>query len=110
MPFGEIMRLSLLGSHERMSAARAREIGLVSEVVPAADLESAAGWAATAIASAPPLAVEATVRAIWAGLEHSRSQALALAYAYIGLGTDDESIGQGQATFAAGRRIDWRLR
>ena len=35
MPFHEIMRLSLLGAHERMSAERARQIGLVSEVVPA---------------------------------------------------------------------------
>ncbi len=110
MPFGEIMRLSLLGSHERMSASRAHEVGLASEVVPANELEGAARWAAEAIASAPPLAVEATVRAIWTGLEHSRSQALDLAYAYIGLGTDAESIRHGQATFAAGRRIDWRLR
>ena len=35
MPFHEIMRLSLLGNHERLSARRAHEIGLVSEVVPA---------------------------------------------------------------------------
>ena len=34
MPFHEIMRLSLLGAHERMSAERAHQIGLVSEVVP----------------------------------------------------------------------------
>ena len=33
MPFGEIMRLPLLGNHERLSADRAYEIGLVSEVV-----------------------------------------------------------------------------
>src|SRR3974390_1267048 len=38
MPFQEVMRLSLLGAHERMSAERAREVGLVSEVVPAAEL------------------------------------------------------------------------
>ena len=34
MPFPEIMRLSLLGNYERMSAARAHQIGMVSEVVP----------------------------------------------------------------------------
>jgi enoyl-CoA hydratase/carnithine racemase len=110
MPFGEIMRLSLLGNHERMSAARAREIGLVSEVVPAAELHEAAEWAASAIASAPPLAIEGTVRAIWSGLEHTRSQALDLGYAFIGLGTDADSLAQGQAFFASGRRIEWRLR
>ena len=35
MPFQEVMRLSLLGAHERMSAERAHEVGFVSEVVPA---------------------------------------------------------------------------
>lgn len=110
MPFHEIMRISLLGNHERMSAGRAHEIGLVSEVVPADELAERAGWAAGAIASAPPLAIQGTVRAIWHGLEHSRSQALDAMYAFIGLGTDAESIRQGQETFASGRRIEWRLR
>jgi enoyl-CoA hydratase/carnithine racemase len=110
MPFAEIMRLSLLGNHERMSAARAHQIGLVSEVVPADELLDAAGWAARAIASAPPLAVQGTVRALWAGLEHTRSQALALGYAFVGLGTDEESLRQGQEFFASGRRIEWKLR
>ena len=65
MPFGEIMRLSLLGSHERLSAKRAYEIGLVSEVVPADGLRDAADWAASAIAAAPPLAIQGTVRSVW---------------------------------------------
>jgi enoyl-CoA hydratase/carnithine racemase len=110
MPFGEIMRLSLLGNHERMSAAKAEQIGLVTQVVPADGLRDAAQWCAEAIASAPPLAIEGTVRSIWTGLEHSRSQALALGYAMIGLGTNAESLRQGQEFFASGRRIEWRLR
>jgi len=110
MPFNEIMRVSLLGNHERMSAGRAHQIGLVSEVVPIGDLRATADWAANAIASAPPLAIEGTVRAIWSGLEHSRSQALALGYAYVGMGTNAESIRQGQEAFASGTRIEWRLR
>jgi enoyl-CoA hydratase/carnithine racemase len=110
MPFGEIMRLSLLGNHERMSARRAFEIGMVSEVVPAGELHDATAWAAEAIASQPPLAVQGTVRAIWAGLELSRSDALAQAYTYIGLGTNQESIAEGQRAFASGKRIEWRLR
>lgn len=110
MPFAEVMRMTLLGNHERLSAQRAHQIGLVSEVVPADQLRSAAQWAADAIASAPPLAIEGTVRSIWAGLEHTRTQALQLGYAYIGLGTSQESIRQGQEFFASGRRIEWRLR
>ena len=110
MPFSEIMRLSLLGNHERLTAQRAFQIGLVSEVVPAAELRERTQWAASAIASAPALAIEGTVRAIWAGLEHSRSQALALGYAFIGLGTNQESIREGQEFFASGKRIEWRAR
>ena len=110
MPFHEIMRLSLLGNHERLSARRAHEIGLVSEVVPADELRPAASWAAGVIASEPPLAVQGTVRAIWAALEMSRAQALALGYAFVGLGTNQDSIAEGQAAFASGQRAQWRLR
>src|SRR5262245_57884708 len=38
MPFGELARMMLLGSAERMSAQRAYDIGLVSEIVPKEEL------------------------------------------------------------------------
>ena len=110
MPFAEIMRLSLLGNHERMSAKRAFDIGLVSELVPAAELRDAAAWAAEAIASAPPLAIQGTLRAIWTGLELTRRQALEQAYGYIAMGTNQDSIAEGQKAFSSGKRIEWRLR
>jgi enoyl-CoA hydratase/carnithine racemase len=110
MPFGEIMRLSLLGNHERLSARRAHQVGLVSEVVPGDKLLEAAQWAASAIASAPALATQGTVRAIWATRDMTRAQALAQGYAYIGLGTNAESIREGQELFASGRRIEPRIR
>jgi len=110
MPFAEIMRLSLLGNHERMSAKRAFDIGLVSELVPAAELHDAAAWAAEAIASAPPLAIQGTLRAIWTGLELTRRQALEQAYGYIAMGTNQDSIAEGQKAFSSGKRIEWRLR
>jgi enoyl-CoA hydratase/carnithine racemase len=93
-----------------MSAKRAHEIGLVSEVVPAGQLREAAEWAANAIASAPPLAIQGTLRAIWAARELTRQQAIGLGYAFIGLGTSQESIRQGQEFFASGKRIKWKLR
>ena len=110
MPFPEIVRLTLLGSHERMSSARAREIGLVSEVVPGEGLREAAQWAAEAIASAPALAVQATLRALWNGLEHSRSQSLAMAYSYIAMGSSNKSLAEGQAAFSSGKRIVPKIR
>jgi enoyl-CoA hydratase/carnithine racemase len=110
MPFGEIMRLSLLGNYERLSAQRAFDVGLVSEVVPKEQLLDAAGWAANAIASQPQLAIQGTVRAIWAARELSNRQAVALGYAFVGLGTDQDSIAEGQKLFESGKRIEWRLR
>lgn len=110
MPFGEVMRMSLMGNHERLSAQRAHQIGLVTEVVGGEELATTAQGVAAAIASAPTVAVQGTVRSIWAGLEMTRSQALAQGYAFIGLGTNEESLAEGQAAFSSGRRIEWKLR
>jgi enoyl-CoA hydratase/carnithine racemase len=110
MPFGEIMRLSLLGNYERLSAQRAYEVGLVSEVVPRDQLHDAVAWAANAIASQPPLAIQGTVRAIWAARELGQRQALRLGYSYVAMGTDEDSIAEGQKLFESGKRIDWKLR
>ncbi len=110
MPFPEIMRVSLLGNHERMSAQRAHQIGMVSELVPAAELMDRATWAAEAIASAPPLAIEGTVRALWGAREHGQREAVRLGYAYVAMGTSADSIAEGQRTFEAGTRIEWNLR
>ena len=110
MPFGEVMRMTLMGAHERLSAQRALQIGLVSEVVAPEQLLATAWDCARVIASAPPLAVQGTVRSIWAGRELSRSHALASGGLLVGLGTSQESIQEGQAAFAGGRRVEWRLR
>lgn len=110
MPFHEIMRLSLLGNHERLSAQRAHQIGLVSEVVAADELAATAAWAAETIASQPARAVQGTLRALWTARELSRSQALSMGYAFIGLGTDREALREGQASFQSGTRPKWRLR
>jgi enoyl-CoA hydratase/carnithine racemase len=77
MPLGEIMRVSLLGRNERMTAQRAHEIGLVQEVVPLAELLETARWAAEAILSAPDqTAVQATMKAIWMAQQMSIQHAL----------------------------------
>jgi enoyl-CoA hydratase/carnithine racemase len=110
MPFGDLVRLTLLGSEERMSAQRALQIGLVTEVVPAAELRPRAQWAAGVIAKAHPVAVQGTLRALWAGRELSRGQALGLGWAFVGLGNDPEALAEGQARFTSGERVEWRLR
>jgi enoyl-CoA hydratase/carnithine racemase len=110
MPFQEIMRLSLLGAHERMSAERAREIGLVTEVVPRAELRERAGWAARVIADSPPLVIQGTMRALWTALDVPRSQAIAVANLFTRIGSDAGAFKAGQERFTSGERPQWRLR
>jgi enoyl-CoA hydratase/carnithine racemase len=109
-PFGDIMRLSLMGNYERMSAARALQIGMVSEVVPGAELPARAHEVAAIIASQPKLAIEGTVRALWGAREHGQRQAVRLGYAYVAMGTNQDSIAEGQQLFSSGKRVDWKLR
>ena len=109
MPFGEILRMSLLGVHERMSAERAHQLGLVLEVCAPAELEERAGWVADAIASAPAGPMQATLRTLWAGRELSRKQALDLGNTFLNLGMSEEALAEGQKVFASGR-IEPRIR
>jgi enoyl-CoA hydratase/carnithine racemase len=110
MPFGEISRLTLLGAHERMSAQRAHEIGLVSEVVAGEELEERALEIAKVIASQPARAVQATVRAMWMARDLSPAQADVLGAELLNNGFTAEALEEGQKVFESGKRIDWRLR
>lgn len=110
IPLGELLRMQLLGAHERMSAQRAYEIGLVSEVCAPDALTARARWVAETIAARPRTAVQATVRAAWAAQELSRSQALSLANAYLALGTNPDDLAAGQRFFTEGGRVDYHVR
>jgi enoyl-CoA hydratase/carnithine racemase len=110
MPFHEIARTAILGAHERMTARRGYDIGFVTEVVPLADLHDAAARIATAIASQPPIAVQGTVRSLWMAKDANRKEALDFGRILIRVGTDAESIVEGQKTFASGTRITPYLR
>jgi enoyl-CoA hydratase/carnithine racemase len=109
MPFGELARMVLLGNAERMSAERAREIGLVTEIVPKEELRERVEWAAKVIADAPELGVQGTVRALWAAAEYSRRQAIEVANFIIRIGSDPRELMKGQERFTGGHR-EWRLR
>ncbi|MGE5184193.1 MAG: enoyl-CoA hydratase/isomerase family protein, partial [Acidobacteriota bacterium] len=109
-PFAEIMRLSLLGNYERLSAQRAFQIGMVSEVVPGDRLGARARELAAIIASQPKLAIEGTVRAIWSTRSMPQREAVRLGYAFVAMGTNQESIAEGQKMFSSGKRVEWKLR
>jgi enoyl-CoA hydratase/carnithine racemase len=70
MPFEAVMRMAMVGRHERMSAQRAYELGMISEVIdPPERLHEAAQELAEKIAKNSPAAMAATKRALWRALE-----------------------------------------
>lgn len=107
IPVGEVLRLTLLGLDERMSARRAYEIGLVSEVVSRDALWNRAETLARRIAAKPPAAIQGTVRAIWESLDATRSQALATGLNYTLIGNP---IGTAQVDRAGMSHSDFEVR
>jgi enoyl-CoA hydratase/carnithine racemase len=99
LPLGETLRLALMGANERMSAQRAHQVGLVSEVVPMADLLTRAEWIASRIAASAPLAIQATLRSVWMGHDQTRKEALELVNAFVSLGSNYDNIAAGQRMF-----------
>ena len=109
-PFGEVARMVLLGNDERMSATRAHQIGLVTEVVPGDELVASAMTVARSIAEAPLEPLVASVRAMWLARDVPRQQAMELAPALMHAGNVGESLSAGQRAFAAGTRRTPRIR
>ncbi len=107
VPLGEVLRMTLLGLDERMSAERAREIGLVSEVVTRDALRPRAAEIARIIAAKPPAAIQGSVKAIWESLDMTRSGALQVGLSYTQIGNP---IGVAQVDRDSFARPTWRLR
>ncbi len=96
VPLGEVLRWALMGSDERLTAATAQRIGLVTEVVPTAELRARAQDVAAQIARRDPIAIQGTVRAIWEATEMPPSVAKqnGLLYTHIGNRPPEERLRQ----------------
>ncbi len=69
-PMEPIVRMALVGRHERVDAARAHQLGIISEVVDPPDaLREHAQALAEKVARNSPAAMAATKRALWGALE-----------------------------------------
>jgi enoyl-CoA hydratase/carnithine racemase len=92
---GKGRALQLILSGEMISAQEAYRIGLVNEVVPAADLIPRAEAILKKISSNAPIAVKYALDAANKGLETSQSEGLSLEASYFGIcaGTDDKKEG-----------------
>ncbi|MFJ5264393.1 enoyl-CoA hydratase/isomerase family protein [Streptomyces sp. NPDC088387] len=107
MPAGEVARLALMGTAERIGARRAHETGLVSEVTPAGGALAAAVECATTIAGYPAEAVQGTVRALWAAKEAALARCFAQAPHLVALGNLPADR---QAELFTARRGEFRTR
>ena len=110
LPMNIAMRIALTGRHERMSAQRAYELGMVSEVVPHDQLMERARAIATLVNRNAPLAVRGTRLAIRKGLDLPLHEAEILAETFRErvLRTDDSK--EGPRAFVEKRAPDWKCR
>jgi enoyl-CoA hydratase len=92
---GKGRALQLILSGGLISAQEAHRIGLVNEVVPAADLIARAESILNEIAANAPIAVKYALDAVNSGMETSQNEGLALEASYFGLcaGTEDKREG-----------------
>ncbi|MGH0037366.1 MAG: enoyl-CoA hydratase/isomerase family protein [Myxococcota bacterium] len=107
IPFEAVMRLALLGGSERMSAAEARDVGLVGEVVPADRLMARAEELAKKIAQHSPTALALTKRVIWEGLETGLDDAIENAWKVINDHVAHPDLNEGAVAFVEKRKPRW---
>ncbi len=109
MPAEAVMRMAFLGRHERMSAQRAYELGMISQIVdPPERLRDVAQELGETIAKNSPAAMAATKRALLGALEHGLTDACrAGATELVGMwGHPDQE--EGPRAFAERREANWQ--
>jgi len=89
IPLTEVLRMSLMGNDERMSAQTALRISLVTEIVERDQLWARAHEIAATIAAKPTAATQGTVRALWESLDMTRTVGINNALKYIIIGNPE---------------------
>jgi enoyl-CoA hydratase/carnithine racemase len=108
-PMEPIVRMAVVGVHERLEAERARQLGILSQVVdPPEHLRNEAQELGEKIARNSPAAMRATKRALWGALESGLTDASrAGAREMVSMwGHPDQE--EGPRAFAERRDPDWR--
>jgi enoyl-CoA hydratase/carnithine racemase len=108
-PMEPVVRMALAGRHERVTAERARQLGILSEVVDPPDrLRDAARELAGKIARNSPAAMAATKRALWGALEQGLTDACRAGSAeLVGMwGHPDQE--EGPRAFTDKREPEWQ--
>jgi enoyl-CoA hydratase/carnithine racemase len=96
---GKGRALQLILSGDMISAEEAYRIGLVNEIVPAADLIARAEAILTKIASNAPIAIKFALEAANKGMDTSQGEGLLLEASYFGLCAATEDKREGTSAF-----------
>src|SRR6202161_3502132 len=107
---GKGRALQLILSAQMIGAQEAYRIGLVNEIVPAADLLPRAEAILGKIASNAPMAVKFALTAVNRGLETSQDEGLLLEASYFGLCAGTEDKKEGTSAFLEKRAPEFRGR
>lgn len=110
LPTNVAMRLALTGRHERMSAQRAYELGLVSEVVEHDQLAVRAREIAALVNRNAPLAVRGTRLAIRRGRDLSLHDAEVMAETFRERVVRTDDAKEGPQAFMEKRDPEWKCR
>ncbi len=108
LPLPVAMRMALLGKHEQMSAQRAYEIGLITEVVAKDNLMDRAWELADTVNRNAPLAVRGTRMAIRKGLSLPVYEAELLAESYRIRCAQTDDAEEGPTAFIEKRDPVWK--
>jgi enoyl-CoA hydratase/carnithine racemase len=110
VPVAVCLRMALLGNRERMSAQRAYEVGLITEVVAPERLMLRARELAEQLLTNAPLAVWGTKMAILQGLGLPIPQAEEIAAGYLEIVEQSEDHDEGPRAFVEKRKPVWKAR
>jgi E-phenylitaconyl-CoA hydratase len=108
IPLEAVLRMALLGGSERLRAAEAKALGLVGEVLPAAELLPRARELAAKIAEHSPTALARTKRAIWESLDLGLDAALERTWTLIREHTGHPDSHEGARAFVEKRKPHWK--
>ena len=109
IPLGAVLRMVAMGKTERMTAQRAYELGMVSQVVDDVDLMNTAAGLAEKVATGSPDALRSSIKTIWESLDLGLEDALVLGYQRVQDQYAHPDSEEGPRAFVEKRPPEWKV-